>query len=130
MYIIHSNTLCTPTCRYKLSAECIADAGPIPNAALHVFSICTVFIGVGRDLLTSFLTTLVTFSVPSCMINCLNAPATLLSNMRPLSHSNLTGGKPDFLTSGLRIQYGSGVNVWMMTWRSTQKPNVGVWHGP
>jgi len=36
-------------------------------------------------------------------------------------------GKP---TSTCKIQYGSGLKDWILSCRSTQKPRVGVWHGP
>ena len=35
-----------------------------------------------------------------------------------------------FCTFAWRTQYVSGLKDWILSCRSTQKPSVGVWHGP
>lgn len=51
------------------------------------------------------------------------------SKTLPRSHSNINCW-PLLEPCGRTTQKGSGVKVVIRIWRSTQKPSVGVWHGP
>ena len=58
-----------------------------------------------------------------------NMRAAWWSKTRPRSHVGWIGN-PEMTIVGWSVQNGSGWNDWISSCRATQKPSVGVWHGP
>lgn len=145
-------------CVYRRSAIVIAVCGPMPRPALAARINSTVFNANGRGFTWSFSLTLSTLQKQTdsrwnsfgfhfraifvwssfcsrftyCASRCrftrfMKTFATSLLNIRFRCHSNVTSGLPTLICT---YQNASGLKFWISSWRCTQNPSVGVWHGP